>query len=79
MNQNPNPTFVKTIYCEKTRKLTLEPTDPGNFQRVSQLGSIHNSQVNKGLFKVVDSSLRKSNLPTGEWKSMVLLAEERII
>ena len=33
----------------------------------------------KELFKTVDSSLRKSNLSTGELKGMALLAEDRSI
>ena len=39
--------------------------------------NIPNSQINKELFEIVDTSLRKSNVSTGEWKGMALLAEER--
>ena len=28
---NQNPAFVETTFCEKTRKLTLEPKHLGNF------------------------------------------------
>ena len=76
---NQHPTFVKTNFCAKNQKTNFRTKVSWKLSEGLLLGSIPNSQANKELFKIVDSSLRKSNLSAEEWKGMAMLAEDRSI